>query len=600
MNIFKMLCDIAQKRVNKYGAQYYTFGIFGVINYPLSTLYELRIGNITEGVWLRLIATFLCLLMLFKNKWPEKLKKYLPLYWYITVTISLPVIASYMLLKDGFSLGWLINFNIGVMISVLILDSLSFFITEILGIFIGCGIYFIFGNAMPSLPDQYYTELFLYMLGCIIMLVGVFSRNKEIFNEIVQKSKDNLNTQLELKVVERTQKLEEALSAKNEFVNNISHEIRTPIQGFTSLSEGLVDHWSVFTDLEKFEMATKVAKNAQRLADVVGNILDLSKFISNKMILHFELFDFDLLMKNMIEECNSLYSLEKKFHIIYQKFTDESLVKADSNRLEQVIRNILYNAIKYSSEDGYIYCVVEDYHSINYKDYLHLRVEDRGIGIPEEELIQIFEPFIQSSRSKNRAGGTGLGLSISREIIKAHNGIIWAENNQGIEGSTFSIALPKYKEEDNTILNEENESNNLFEDINYTKLSDNISYSILMIDDEEICLDSMEMILLGNDYLFIKSQNSYSGIEYLKKSRVKPDLILLDLMLPDIYGLDVLDIIKSDSRLSSIPVILQTGVEDPHRINLAYEKGIIGYFKKPYKKDLIVKEIAKILKQTSK
>lgn len=594
MSIFKRLCETAERRVNKYGAQYYTFAIFGVINYPLTLLYELRIGNTNEGVLFRLVATLLCLILLLKNNWPEKTKKYLPLFWYVTITLSLPVIASYMLLKENFSLGWLINFNIGAMIAVLVLDSLSFLIIEIIGVLIGCSIYFILGNQLPKLPDYYHSKLFFYMLGSTILLVVIFSRNREIFNDIIQKSKDDLNQKLEEKVIERTRELNLALSAKNEFLNNISHEIRTPLQGFLSISEGLVDHWKDFSEEEKFGIATKIAKNSQRLCNVIGKILDLSKFGAKKMLLDFTVFDLDKVAKNIMDECYDLYINENKFNIVYQSLTETSLVFADYIRVEQVLRNIIYNAIKYSDNKGLIYFTIGNYSNCTYKEYYHIKIEDRGVGIPNEELEIIFDPFIQSSRTKNRAGGTGLGLSISKEIIYAHKGEIWAENNIGVPGATFNIILPKYKIQEN-IFTTYDGNEHFSNEISYIKFSDQISKSLLMIDDEQICLDSMEMILMESSYLFIKAKDGKSGLEYLKKCIVKPDLILLDIMLPDINGLDILDFIKKDPKLSIIPVILQTGIENREIIDLAFQKGIVEYFKKPYKKEEIIKKIEIIL-----
>ena len=130
INWLYKIADLAELRVRKYGAQYLTFAIFGIINYPVAYLYNVyTAGSATmPNFILRFASLLLCLILFFRNKWPNALKKFLPLYWYVTLMVSIPILISFMLLENKFSLGWLINFNIGVMMLVLLLDSLSFIV----------------------------------------------------------------------------------------------------------------------------------------------------------------------------------------------------------------------------------------------------------------------------------------------------------------------------------------------------------------------------------------------------------------------------------------------------------------------------------------
>ena len=230
--------------------------------------------------------------------------------------------------------------------------------------------------------------------------------------------------------------LQKALAAKTEFLNNISHEVRTPIQGFTSISQGLVEHWNSFDDSKKFKFVTQVASSAKRLGSLMNNLLDLSKFTADKMFMDFKSMDLNLSIEEVIEECKTLYLNTKSIEIIFHQCKDANLV-GDKERIGQVLRNIFANAIKFSSDKGKI---IASLTSSN--DSLHFSISDEGVGIPPTELKEIFDPFTQSSRTKTRAGGTGLGLSIAKEIIDAHHGKIWAENN--IEGgSCFHFIIPK-------------------------------------------------------------------------------------------------------------------------------------------------------------
>ena len=585
MVFINKLNTIATSRISKYGAQYYTFAIFGVINYPLAYFYEIYMSNSlnTSGLWLRLIAALLCLTLLFKKKWPNKLQKFLPIYWYTTITLAIPVLTAFMVLESNFSLAWLVNANIGIMIMILILDTLSFLIIEVLGLTIGVGLFYSLGHSVKHWPNYEDFVLFLYMFFCIIVLGSIFSKNKEIFNNLMQKAKDELNAQLESIVTERTQELEQALLAKTEFLNNMSHEIRTPIGGMSIISKELVESWKSFTEDRRIELAKAVTTNAERLRLLVGNLLDLAKFSHGKMLLDLKKVDLNQLVREMIIETESLYLHGKNISFSFN-FTSDNDAIIDAERISQVLRNLFVNAIKFSPNNSTITINIVG-SEITYDDglkveALHLTITDQGIGIPEYEFDAIFNPFIQSSKTKTKAGGTGLGLAICKNIIEAHHGEIWAEN---MIGARFNFLIPKFqaKEMATHYIISEN-------DIAGTKQGADVKANIVMIDDEEACLLSMELILSGTNYTFIKFENGCDALAYLK-SGAPIDLILLDLMMPDIYGLNILSEIKSFKP--SIPVILQTGSSDECEIKKAFAIGVAGYIKKPYQKKLILDEI---------
>ncbi|AIL65886.2 hypothetical protein NOVO_07750 [Rickettsiales bacterium Ac37b] len=228
----------------------------------------------------------------------------------------------------------------------------------------------------------------------------------------------------------------------------------------------------------------------------------------------------------------------------------------------------------------------------NFSKYIHFAIKDEGIGVPENELYTIFEAFVQSTKTKTRAGGTGLGLAICKEIIEAHHGEIWAENNEG-SGATFNFVIPisQAKQMDGHKIIAENNVEIPTKPATQTTKSANI----LIIDDEEACLMSMELLLFGSGYNLHKAVGGYAGLEYLKEHSKEIDLILLDLMMPDIYGLNVLTEIKQDPDFAKIPVILQTGSSDNAEIERAFELGIVTYIKKPYQRQNIMYEIAEVL-----
>lgn len=566
-------------KVTSCGAQYYTFAIFGLTNYPLSLLYEYYIYNNTHVLYLRSIATLLCLGLLFHAKWPQILKEYLAFYWYLVIIVCLPVITTFLLLDNNFSLGYLVNSNIGVMIVILLVDWASFLIIETIGISIGIAIYYIAEHKIPALPKEEYISLFFYMFFCIVALGTIFTRNKEIYSSQKNKIKDELNFELEKKVAERTVSLQNALSAKTEFLNNMSHEIRTPIHGFTNISEGLVSKWDRFNDTKKRDLAAQIASNARRLANLVGGLLDMSKFQEGKMLFNFHKIDINKAISSIIDECTTLYLGRKKIKFIHNPYNTEGLnVIADEERISQVLRNLIVNAIKYSDTNSTI--TVRAFHKI---EGLYICVSDEGIGIPREELDKVFEPFTQSSRTKTGAGGTGLGLSISKEIILGHGGNIWAENNKD-KGTSVYFTLP--------VFSSENIGNELID----AKIKNHERpLTILMVDDEDSCFSGMELILSDQPYNLIKVDTGKEALKILRDpERSKIDLILLDLMMPEMSGEEVLDILKSDSTSKHIPVIIQTGSSDEELLKNLLAKGVVDIITKPYKRDKLLHSIEKI------
>ena len=401
------------------------FGIVGLINFIVFFLLWNYLSNEEySNVPLRLIAAFLCFLLAISDYWPTKTRSYLIPFWYITICYCLPFFGAYMFLVNHSSPAWNSNIIIGLFWLVLITDWLTFIITLVIGSFLGT-IYYKLSHGAIHLPSGEVTGIYSNYIWSVVLAV-IFSRQKEL---TLQAQKIDI-----LNILNK--KLENALAAKTEFLNNISHEIRTPVHGFTVLSGGLVEHWYNFDETKKLNLAEQVASNAKRLGLFVGNLLDLAKFTNDKIYLHLTTIDLNLLIHDIIEECNSLYLSDKKIEIVFNPI-NPLLFDIDSERISKVLRNLFFNTIKFTPNNGLIKASAKISNDIFY-----FTISDSGIGIPSDELESIFEAFTQSSRTKTRAGGTGLGLSICRAIISAHHGKIWAENNKDGQGSRFHFTIP--------------------------------------------------------------------------------------------------------------------------------------------------------------
>ena len=228
---------------------------------------------------------------------------------------------------------------------------------------------------------------------------------------------------------------EKASQAKSDFLANISHELRTPIHGVLSFAGFGVKKYNRSKPEKILNYFQEIYDSGKTLLLLVDDLLDLAKLESGKFEFKFERASINSLIANSIDEFTSR-TLEKEIEIDFITIDQEHTAMADISKISQVLRNLTSNAVKFSKQGGRI-----EIGSNQSQKNICIHVKDQGIGIPENELNSIFNKFVQSTKTKTGAGGTGLGLAICKEIIAAHEGKIWAENNpEG--GSIFHFELP--------------------------------------------------------------------------------------------------------------------------------------------------------------
>lgn len=231
---------------------------------------------------------------------------------------------------------------------------------------------------------------------------------------------------------------ESANQAKSEFLANMSHELRTPmhgILGFAKFGEDRIDRAGRDSLLDYFR---EIKSCGERLLVLLNDLLDLSKLESGKILYDFQSNKLSSVVETVLKEFDAM-AKGKNIGFNFQQPDCDTEGVFDEGKMIQVVRNLVSNAIKYSPEHSVIAIQIT-----NQDDRLSLSVIDRGIGIPENELKEVFDKFVQSSKTKSSAGGTGLGLPISQKIIADHRGEIWAQNNaEG--GATFTFVIPKHQ-----------------------------------------------------------------------------------------------------------------------------------------------------------
>ncbi len=292
-----------------------------------------------------------------------------------------------------------------------------------------------------------------------------FKLNREISDrKKIERELKKAHREMEKKVEERTadykkakEEAERANQSKNEFLANMSHELRTPMHHILSYSKSGINKFDKVEKERLLHYFTQTRTSGERLMILLNDLLDLSKLESGQMNYDMKSIDLAEMMKQIVAEFSQI-ALENEIYLRIEEADLPTIVTCDSQKIGQVIRNLLSNAMKYTptnksivvSYDSQELPLANNITNINSVTGFKVKITDEGSGIPDNELETIFDKFIQSSMTKSNAGGTGLGLAICKEIIMAHQGKIWAENNPQC-GATFSFVLP-YQSESNHII----------------------------------------------------------------------------------------------------------------------------------------------------
>ncbi len=381
---------------------------------------------------------------------------------------------------------------------------------------------------------------------------------------------------------------EAANLAKSDFLSSMSHELRTPLNailGFSQLME-----FNPKEPLSEFQQSSvdHIKKGGNHLLNLINEILDLARIEAGKTELSIE----DVGVDDCLKECMALVqTMAEARGITIENKSDEgenNSVRADLTRLTQVTLNLLSNAIKYNSENGRVTVSQE---SVSDK-VLRINITDTGPGIPPEKSSDLFQPFSRLGAENTETEGTGIGLVVTKELVELMEGQIGFESEMGV-GSTFWIELPKSEPDES--------AQDALAELERAKDAEMpaVSGCVLYVEDNPANLALMEQIVENIDGLsIISAHNAEFGIELAKSH--KPDLIILDINLPGMSGLEAIEKIKEIDTVSEIPAIALSAAATPRDIRKGLDAGFDHYLTKPINVAEITKTIRDILDVSGK
>lgn len=429
MNKFLNFLD---KRTNAFGAQYRSFGIFGLINYPICYFILYYIGSQShEDLAARLVATALCVPLIFAQAWPLKAKKYLNLYWFITILYCLPFLGTYMLLKNNISHEWLMNEILGIFLLIFLADWLVFITLLTLGI--GLGYLFFIGTEHAIILSSHQISSLSFALYTYIYAIGlglIFARNKEIIYQEKQKT---------AQMVERVKSMELLAGA-------MAHELRTPLGSISLIAQGL--RMQLPTLLHVYKQAKETNPTLEEIDEVY--VEKAPEDIETTTRGAFSIIDILLMnvkgvttdarkeacsMKACIQNALNAYPLtaaEKQK--IYIDTAQDFTFQGNGLFMRHVLFNLLKNALYYvkAADKGGIFIRIEQTPTINI-----LYFKDTGPGMPSSMVPYVFERFYSKTQH-----GTGIGLAFCKSVMESFGGKITCESVEG-EHTTFILSFPK-------------------------------------------------------------------------------------------------------------------------------------------------------------
>jgi len=368
------------------------------------------------------------------------------------------------------------------------------------------------------------------------------AQKRELSAQASELTEQNVELEMQKKQLDESNRL------KTSFLSNMSHELRTPLNSVIALSGVLNRRLSGKVPEEEHSYLDVIERNGKQLLSLINDILDLSRIEAGREEIEINRFNVSELINEVVELINPQAS-QKNINLRYIPGKDISPIKSDYIKCRHILQNIIANAVKFTEEGGVEISTKEDAESIR------ISVNDTGIGIDQDQIPHIFDEFRQADGSNSRKyGGTGLGLAIAKKYAEMLGGNIEVKSIRG-KGSKFTLNLPLQsafvQENIETYVDQLKSANsNIVREINTT------GKTILLVEDTEAVIIQMKEILVQQGYNIMVARNGNEALEQIELQI--PDAMILDLMMPEVDGFEVLKRIRNQEKTDHLPVIILT------------------------------------------
>jgi len=406
----------------------------------------------------------------------------------------------------------------------------------------------------------------------IVSITALRDDYDEIIGYLLIGADNSVRKQVEAELTNAKAAAEKANVAKSDFLSNMSHELRSPLNAILGFAQ-LMESDSTPQTVSQKESTGQILQAGWYLLDLINEILDLALIESGKMLLSQE----PMLLDEVLLDCQSMIEPQaQKYGITmnFCRFGKPCYVHADRTRVKQILINLLSNAIKYNNTGG---AVVVDC-AVMSLERVRISVRDTGPGLPPEKLAQLFQPFNRLGQENSGEEGTGIGLVMTKRLVELMGGVIGVESVVG-KGSVFWVELIRAAEPQLPAA-----AGELAMHVPPLVSHDPALRTVLYIEDNPANLRLVEQLIARRpNTRLLGARDASFGIKLARDHR--PDVILMDINLPGISGIRALRILREDPQTQHIPIVAVSANAMPHDIRKGLEAGFFRYLTKPIKVD---------------
>lgn len=425
-------------------------------------------------------------------------------------------------------------------------------------------------------------------IGALIFAFGLGQQFRTIEEEKIKAEANQKRVQ------EESRRLRELDKFKSRFYTNITHEFRTPL----TIIQGLADQIRENPKWKIDEQTRMIKKNSDKLLDLINQMLDLSKLESGKMEVQYIQADIVAYLKYLVESFQSL-AFSRKINISFHSHLERLVMDFEPEKVQRILSNLITNALKFTSEYGKITVAAREVEKETGRSWLEIKVEDSGKGIPQDKLPHIFDRFYQVDDSSIRQGeGTGLGLALVKELMQLLNSQVQVKSEEG-KGTRFTLLFPIYNQAENqeteTVIAQYESLSKVtmpVTDLTVDRYLPSELPLVLLVEDNADVIYYLRSCLDGL-YQIEEAQNGQEGID--KALEIIPDLIVSDVMMPEVDGFELCEALKTDERTNHIPIVLLTAKVTQEDKLQGLTHGADAYLTKPFQKEELLIRLAKLI-----